>query len=85
MKVTPTAKETTDMTLLSGLVATGSLLLTLALLPVPGGVLFAPFTFGLFVLALAGVLAGREDLYADRGQPQPRREAEAPKDLDLAA
>jgi hypothetical protein len=37
------------------------LLLSLALLPVPGGVVFAPFLFGLFLLALLGVFGGLED------------------------
>ena len=49
------------MRVVSAFVAVGSLFLTVALLPVPGGVLFAMFTFGLFLLALGGVFAGLED------------------------
>ena len=49
------------MRLFSALVAVASLMLTVALLPVPGGVLFAMFTFGLFLLAMGGVFAGLED------------------------
>jgi hypothetical protein len=49
------------MRVLSALVAALSLLLTVALLPVPGGVVFAMFTFGLFMLALGGVFAGLEN------------------------
>jgi hypothetical protein len=46
---------------MSALVAVLSLALTLALLLLPGGVLFAPFSLGLFLLALTGVLGGVED------------------------
>jgi hypothetical protein len=49
------------ISVLSGLLALVSLLVTIVLLPVPGGVLFAPFTFGLFLLALAGVVDGASD------------------------
>jgi hypothetical protein len=49
------------MRVLSSLVAAASLFFTVALLAVPGGVLFAMFTFGLFMLALTGVFAGLED------------------------
>ena len=49
------------MRIVSAFVAVASLLLTVALLPVPGGVLFAMFTFGMFVLALGGVFAGLDD------------------------
>jgi hypothetical protein len=38
-----------------------ALFLTVATLPVWGGVLFALFLFGLFLLALVGVLGGLED------------------------
>jgi hypothetical protein len=38
-----------------------ALLLSVATLPVWGGVLFALFLFGLFLLALVGVLGGLED------------------------
>jgi hypothetical protein len=46
---------------MSALVAVLALVLTVALLPVPGGVLFAPFAFGLFLLSLVGVLGGLRD------------------------
>ena len=49
------------MRLFSAFVAVASLMVTVALLPVPGGVLFAMFTFGIFLLALGGVLAGLEN------------------------
>jgi hypothetical protein len=49
------------MRVLSAFGAIASLLLTVALLPVPGGVLFAMFSFGVFLLALGGVFAGLED------------------------
>jgi hypothetical protein len=42
-------------------VAVAALLITVATLPVWGGVLFALFLFGLFLLALVGVLGGLED------------------------
>ena len=47
----------------SALVATGSLFLTAAsLVAAPaGGVVFAPFLFGLFLLALVGVFSGVEN------------------------
>jgi hypothetical protein len=43
---------------MNALVAVLSLLGTLALLLVPGGVLLVPFTLGGFLLALTGVLEG---------------------------
>lgn len=46
---------------MSALLAVLSLLGSLALLLVPGGVLFVPFTLGLFLLALTGVLGGLEN------------------------
>ena len=49
------------MRMLSSFVAVGSLLLAAALLPVVGAVLIAFFLFGLFLLALVGVLAGGEN------------------------
>ena len=47
----------------SAVVATGSLFLTAAsLLAAPaGGVIFTPFLFGLFLLALVGVFSGVEN------------------------
>ena len=44
-----------------GLTALLGLVLTVVLLSVPGGVLFAPLTFALFLFGLAGVLLGSED------------------------
>jgi hypothetical protein len=41
--------------------AAAALFLTVATLPVLGGALFALFLFGLFLLALVGVLSGLED------------------------
>jgi hypothetical protein len=41
--------------------AVATLLLTVAALAVLGGALFAPFLFGLFLLALVGVLGGLKD------------------------
>jgi multisubunit Na+/H+ antiporter MnhB subunit len=49
------------MRALSSLVALVSLALTIVLLPVPGGAFFAMVTFGLFLLALVGVIGGMDD------------------------
>ena len=49
------------MTALSSLAALVTLGLTIAFLPVIGGALFAMVFFGLFVLALVGVLTGVDD------------------------
>lgn len=49
------------MRMLSSLVAVVSLFLTVAFVPLVGGVLFAMVVFGLFLLALVGVLAEQED------------------------
>jgi hypothetical protein len=49
------------MRALSSLVALVALGLTVVMLPVVGGALFAMVFFGLFVLALVGVLAGVDD------------------------
>jgi hypothetical protein len=46
------------MRTLSSLAAVISLILTVAFMPVVGGVLFAMVFFGLFLLALVGVLGG---------------------------
>ena len=54
------------MRIFSAFVAVASLFLTVALLPVPGGVLFAMFTFGMFLLAMGGVFAGLEDRTVSR-------------------
>lgn len=60
---------------MSAVIAVTCLLLSLALLPVPGGVVFAPFLFGLFLLALLGVFGGLEDRRVERREPEmnPRR------------
>jgi hypothetical protein len=49
------------MKTLSSLVAIVALGLTIVFLPIIGGALFAMVFFGLFVLALVGVLGGVED------------------------
>ena len=49
------------MTVLSSLTAIVALGLTIAFLPLIGGALFAMVFFGLFVLALVGVLSGVDD------------------------
>jgi hypothetical protein len=56
-------------------VAVAALLLTAATLPVVGGVLFALLLFGLFLLALVGVLGGLEDRTVRQHDPvlDPRR------------
>jgi hypothetical protein len=62
---------------LSAAVATVSLFLTAAsLLAAPvGGVIFTPFLFGLFLLALVGVFSGLENRTVRRYNPpmNPRR------------
>jgi hypothetical protein len=60
---------------MSAFLALLSLLTAVALLPVPGGVLFSPFLFGLFLLCLVGVLAGLPDRRVRQRQPvlDPRR------------
>ena len=50
-------------------VATAALALTLVSLLPPGGVLFAPFLFGLFLLSLVGVLARHSNRSAPRRGP----------------
>ena len=55
---------------MSALIAVVSLLLTVALLPVPGGVIFAPFTFGLFLLSLVGVVRGVDDRSVRQRNPR---------------
>jgi hypothetical protein len=49
------------MRMFSTVVASVTLFGTLALLPVIGGALFAFVVFGLFLLALVGVIGGLED------------------------
>jgi hypothetical protein len=58
------------MRTLTGLVATGSLLSTVALLLVPGGVFFAMPTLGLVLLALFGVLSGLPDTTVGQHTPE---------------
>jgi hypothetical protein len=57
------------MRTLAGLVAVGSLFLAVALVPVVGGILFAVFLFGAFLLALVGVLGGLEDRSVHQHEP----------------
>jgi hypothetical protein len=53
------------------LIAVASLALTAAsLLAIPVGVVFAPFTFGLFLLALVGVLGGVENRTVRQHDPR---------------
>ena len=54
---------------MTAVVAISSLALTLGVLLVPGGVLLAPFTFALFLLALAGVLGGVGDRTVRQHEP----------------
>jgi hypothetical protein len=63
------------MRLVSARTAVGSLFLAVAFLPVIGGVLFALFLFGLFLLALVGVLSGVEDRTVRQHEPSmdPKR------------
>jgi hypothetical protein len=49
------------MRTLTSLVAVVSLILTVAFIPVVGGVIFSMVFFGLFLLALVGVVGGLED------------------------
>jgi hypothetical protein len=55
--------------------AVAALFLAVATLPVLGGALFALFLFGLFLLALVGVLGGLEDRTVRQHDPvfDPRR------------
>jgi hypothetical protein len=61
---------------MSAVLAAVSLLLTVAsLLAIPVGAIFAPFLFGLFLLALVGVLGGLGDRTVRQREPvlDPRR------------
>lgn len=49
------------MQTLMGLIALGSLVLTVVFIPIIGAVVFSMVTFVLFVGALVGVIAGLED------------------------
>ena len=66
---------------MSALVAVLSLLGTLALLLVPGGVLLVPFTLGGFLLALTGVLGGLGNRTVAQHDPRMTRAAgETPRE-----
>jgi hypothetical protein len=55
---------------MSAVVAAVSLFLTVAsLLAIPVGAIFAPFLFGLFLLALVGVFGGLEDRTVRQQKP----------------
>ena len=60
---------------MSALIAVLSLFLAAAFVPVVGGVLFALFPFGLFLLVLVGVLRGLDDRTVRQHNPamNPRR------------
>jgi hypothetical protein len=60
---------------MSAVVAAVSLFLTVAsLLAIPVGAIFAPFLFGLFLLALVGVFGGLEDRTVRQQKPVLDRE-----------
>jgi hypothetical protein len=60
---------------MSAVVAAVSLFLTVAsLLAIPVGAIFAPFLFGLFLLALVGVFGGLEDRTVRQQRPVLDRE-----------
>jgi len=63
------------MRTLSSVVAVGSLFGAVAFVPLIGGVLFAFILFGLFLLALVGVIGGLEDHSVRQQEPamDPRR------------
>ena len=63
------------MRTLSSLVAVGSLFGAIAFLPIIGGILLAFVLFGLFLLALVGVIGGLEDRSVRQHEPamDPRR------------
>jgi hypothetical protein len=65
----------------SSVVAVASLFLTVALLPVIGAALFAIVSFGLFLLALVGVLSGVEDRTVRQRDPSlnPTRWRDGPQ------
>jgi hypothetical protein len=54
---------------MSALAAVLSLVLSIALLLVPGGVLFLPLSLGGFLLALAGVFSGVTDRTVHQHEP----------------
>jgi hypothetical protein len=57
------------MRTLSSLVAVGSLFGAVAFVPILGGILFAFVLFGLFLLALVGVIGGLEDHSVRQHEP----------------
>jgi len=57
------------MRTLSAVVAVGSLFGAVAFVPLIGGVLFAGILFGLFLLALVGVIGGLEDHSVRQQEP----------------
>ena len=57
------------MRTLSSLVAVGSLFGAVAFVPIVGGILCAFVLFGLFLLALVGVIAGLEDHSVQQHEP----------------
>jgi hypothetical protein len=60
-----------EVRIMYALIAVASLALTAAsLLAIPVGVVFAPFTFGLFLLALVGVLGGVENRTVRQHEPR---------------
>jgi hypothetical protein len=65
---------------LSSLVAVVSLILTVAFIPVVGGVVFSMVFFGLFLLALVGVVGGVENRTVRQHNPSmnPREWRDGP-------
>jgi uncharacterized membrane protein len=63
------------MKTLSSLVAVGSLFGAVVFVPIIGGIIFAFVLFGLFLLALVGVIGGLEDRSVRQHEPatDPRR------------
>ena len=68
------------MRTLSSLAAVVSLILTVAFIPIVGGVIFAMVFFGLFLLALVGVIGGLEDRTVRQRNPSmnPREWRDGP-------
>jgi hypothetical protein len=68
------------MRTLTSLVAVVCLILTVAFIPVVGGVIFSMVFFGLFLLALVGVVGGVEDRTVRQHNPSmnPRKWRDGP-------
>jgi hypothetical protein len=68
------------MRTLSSLVAVVSLILTVAFIPVVGGIIFSMVFFGVFLLALVGVLSGGRDRTVRQHNPSmnPREWRDGP-------